>query len=283
MVAGLRRDRPAAVHLQPALSRRGRSADESRRRRGCDVDIPWSRGDAAAATWIFRGVTAPPRPRRGYSVEIAATPRPRRGYSVPATKRQRRGNRVETAARLRHYGCDEQWNKNAPDAFGTICHKEYFPGASPLEILPMMFVCADRVATGPNPRRAPRRRRGWFVPRGRSASAACPTDNPRGGRGFKSQDDPPHVSAAPHGRSPWWPRRQRNPAHRPALRSDTRDNVGAIRVRSAGRAGRAGRQRRGSGVKSSRRVDAAQWPQRRPTPKTSANPSSPSADALRSA
>ena len=40
---------------------RGCSADESRRRRGCDVDIPWTgsvetgRGDAAAATWIFRG------------------------------------------------------------------------------------------------------------------------------------------------------------------------------------------------------------------------------------
>ena len=30
---------------------------ESRRRRGCDVDVPWrrGRGDAAAATWIFWG------------------------------------------------------------------------------------------------------------------------------------------------------------------------------------------------------------------------------------
>ena len=39
--------------------------DESRRRRGCHVDIPrgysaeTSRGDAAAATWIFRGDTTP--------------------------------------------------------------------------------------------------------------------------------------------------------------------------------------------------------------------------------
>ena len=33
--------------------------EKSRRRRGCDVDIPWrSRGAAAAATWIFRGERA---------------------------------------------------------------------------------------------------------------------------------------------------------------------------------------------------------------------------------
>ena len=38
------------------LSPRGSSFDESRRRRGRDVDIPWRRrGDAVAATWIFSG------------------------------------------------------------------------------------------------------------------------------------------------------------------------------------------------------------------------------------
>ena len=36
--------------------------DESRRRRGCDVDSPWDRV-AAAATWIVRG--GEPRPRPG--------------------------------------------------------------------------------------------------------------------------------------------------------------------------------------------------------------------------
>ena len=50
---------------------------ESRRRRGCDVDIPWRR-DVAAATWIFRG-GATPRPRRGYSVETL----PRLSYDLP--------------------------------------------------------------------------------------------------------------------------------------------------------------------------------------------------------
>ena len=46
----------AAVIL--GTSPRGYSFDESRRRRCCDVDIPWektSRGAAAAASWIFRG------------------------------------------------------------------------------------------------------------------------------------------------------------------------------------------------------------------------------------
>ena len=51
------------------LSRRGNFADESRRRRGRDVAISWSRSDAVAATWLFRGVAATPRPRRGYFVE----------------------------------------------------------------------------------------------------------------------------------------------------------------------------------------------------------------------
>ena len=39
--------------------------DESRRRRGRDVDNPWRRVDAAAATWIIRGGKSTPRPRRG--------------------------------------------------------------------------------------------------------------------------------------------------------------------------------------------------------------------------
>ena len=40
----------------PSWLRRGCFFDESRRRRGCDVDIPpTSRDGAAAATWIFRG------------------------------------------------------------------------------------------------------------------------------------------------------------------------------------------------------------------------------------
>jgi len=45
--------------------------NESRRRRGCDVDIPWSRGGAAAATRIFRGAES--RRRRGRDVEMASS------------------------------------------------------------------------------------------------------------------------------------------------------------------------------------------------------------------
>ena len=41
--------------------------DETRRRHGCDVDIPRRRVAAAAATWIFRRVAATPRLRLGYS------------------------------------------------------------------------------------------------------------------------------------------------------------------------------------------------------------------------
>ena len=52
-----------------AAATRTRRGDESRRRRGRDVDIPWSRGDAAAATRTFHGVAATPRPRRGHSME----------------------------------------------------------------------------------------------------------------------------------------------------------------------------------------------------------------------
>ena len=44
-----------ACEKAPSVSRRVVSADESRRRRGHDVDIPWGR------------VAPPPRPRRGYS------------------------------------------------------------------------------------------------------------------------------------------------------------------------------------------------------------------------
>ena len=46
-------------------SPRGYVSDESRRRRGRDVDIPRRRVDAAAATWIIRGGKSTPRPRRG--------------------------------------------------------------------------------------------------------------------------------------------------------------------------------------------------------------------------
>ena len=65
------------------LSPRGYFSDESRRRRGCDVDVPWRRvaapprlrrgcsvekshGAAAAATWMFRGDES--RRRRGCDV-----------------------------------------------------------------------------------------------------------------------------------------------------------------------------------------------------------------------
>ena len=65
---------------------RGYSAETgSRRCRGRDVDIlrRQGRGDAAAATRIFRGdrVAATPRPRRGYSAETGS-PRVPRGYSA---------------------------------------------------------------------------------------------------------------------------------------------------------------------------------------------------------
>ena len=73
------RDRGAALRVRGARggggprpradvrAPRGCSSDESRRRRGHDVDIP-CRGAAAAATWIFPVATRP-RPRRGYSAE----------------------------------------------------------------------------------------------------------------------------------------------------------------------------------------------------------------------
>ena len=75
-------------------------------RRPCDVDTPWrriaatprlrrgyivetGRGDAAAATWIFRGDES--RRRRDRDVDIPwrgvpAAPRPRRGYSVETNR-----------------------------------------------------------------------------------------------------------------------------------------------------------------------------------------------------
>ena len=113
-------DVPDAVR-QP----RGYAADGSQRRRGCHADIPCiaapprlprgyyvDRGDAAAATWIFREL----RPRRGCHMDIpciAAPPRPRRGYSVEtrhsaaATRtfdRDRRAPQVPDAVAL--YGPD---------------------------------------------------------------------------------------------------------------------------------------------------------------------------------
>ena len=47
---------------------RRRLGDESRPRRGRDVDIPWRRVAAPPATWIFRGDESRPRLRRGHSV-----------------------------------------------------------------------------------------------------------------------------------------------------------------------------------------------------------------------
>ena len=71
--------------------RRGRDVDiprGSRRRRGRDVDIPWERV-AAPPMRTFRG--GGPFPTRGAEPEIqrrlAAPPRPRRGYSVGTGRR----------------------------------------------------------------------------------------------------------------------------------------------------------------------------------------------------
>ena len=90
---------------------------EPRRRRGCGVDVPWrrvatfaartfrrwNRGDAAAATWTFRGdvrradvPSMESRRRRGCDVDIP-------WRRVAATPRLLRGNSVETGARLRYY------------------------------------------------------------------------------------------------------------------------------------------------------------------------------------
>ena len=45
----------------------------------CRADVsPMNRGDAAAATWLFRGTAATPRPRRGYFAE----PRRHRGHAT---------------------------------------------------------------------------------------------------------------------------------------------------------------------------------------------------------
>ena len=73
-------------------SPRGYVSDESRRRRGRDVDIPRRRVDAAAATWIFRGDESTPRPRRGYSAET----------SRRAATRIFRGDRRALGARRGH-------------------------------------------------------------------------------------------------------------------------------------------------------------------------------------
>ena len=94
------------------------SFDDSRRR-GCDVSVETSRGDAAAATWMFRGSESrrrifggdESRRRRRRDVDspwrrVAAAPRPRRGCSVETTpltdifggdeSRRRRGRDVDS-------------------------------------------------------------------------------------------------------------------------------------------------------------------------------------------
>ena len=61
--------------------------DESRRRRGRDVDRPWRRV-AAATAWMFRGDET--RRRRGRDVDRpwrrVAAPRPQRGYSAETSR-----------------------------------------------------------------------------------------------------------------------------------------------------------------------------------------------------
>ena len=67
----------------PPDSARAYFVDASRRRRGCDVDIPLvNRGGAAATTWIVRGDGS--RRRRGDNVDspwrrVTAAPRRQRG------------------------------------------------------------------------------------------------------------------------------------------------------------------------------------------------------------
>ena len=77
-----------------------RLPNRSRRRRGRGNSVETSRGGAAAATRIFRGDES--RRRRGYDVDIpwrrvAAAPRLRRGYSVETTPRLQRVNSAETS------------------------------------------------------------------------------------------------------------------------------------------------------------------------------------------
>ena len=90
-------------------SPRGASLDESRRRRGRDVDIPLRRGDAAAATWTFRGdrgcdVDVPWRRGRGRDVDVPWRPRPRRGRSVETAAATRTFRGDEAAAATRTFG-----------------------------------------------------------------------------------------------------------------------------------------------------------------------------------
>ena len=70
----------------------------------CCADIPWrGRGAAAAATRIFRGgVAAPPRLRRGYSVEQTARPKFGRDRRAPQVREIRR--RAVIARRTRRGG-----------------------------------------------------------------------------------------------------------------------------------------------------------------------------------
>ena len=83
--------------------------------RGADPQT--SRGDAAAATWIFRGdVTAT---RRGYPRRrVAATPRPRRGHSVAAAAT--RTFRGDESRRRRACDVDIPWRRIAAAATRTF-------------------------------------------------------------------------------------------------------------------------------------------------------------------
>ena len=86
------------------LSPRGSSFDESRRRRGCDVDIPWRRVDAAAATWIFRGDKSRRAAAAATRILLGDESRLRRGYSVetnrsPQVPRGRRPTGDDAGAR----------------------------------------------------------------------------------------------------------------------------------------------------------------------------------------
>ena len=74
---------------------RGRVAATPRPRRGYFVET--RRGGAAAATWLFRGDNS--RRRRGRDVDVP-------GRRVAAAPRPRRARSVETGARLRYFAAD---------------------------------------------------------------------------------------------------------------------------------------------------------------------------------
>ena len=94
--------------LSPTYSRRRRGCDveiswRDGVARGCDVEVSWTRGrgGAAAATWILRGdgVAAAPRPGTWVFCGVAAARRRRRGYSVDTGSRRRRGRDVDIPRR----------------------------------------------------------------------------------------------------------------------------------------------------------------------------------------